>query len=80
MLTSDELGTWQFGTESGGTRWQVLGAILEAMKILSPARRADLTARIMAQSGDKAGAASWPDERDAGAGAGKLPRSHHWSA
>lgn len=54
-LTLDELGTWQFGTESGAARWQVLGALLEAMKTLSPARRADLTARIVAQSDDRAG-------------------------
>ena len=54
-LSKVGLGTWQFGTESGAARWQVLGALLEAMKTLSPARRADLTARIVAQSDDRAG-------------------------
>ncbi|MDF1708936.1 MAG: polysaccharide deacetylase family protein [Paracoccaceae bacterium] len=54
-LALDELGRWRFGTQTGGARWQVLGPLLEAMKTLTPERRAELAQSIVAQAGDGAG-------------------------
>lgn len=54
-LALDELGIWRFGKQTGAARWLVLGSLLEALKTLTPERRAEMADRIVAQVGGGAG-------------------------
>lgn len=45
-LSAEGAGIWQLPARDGTGRWHVLGALLERMKLLPPAQREELTARI----------------------------------
>jgi peptidoglycan/xylan/chitin deacetylase (PgdA/CDA1 family) len=49
-LSLEDLGQWQFGSETGAARWRLLGALLEALKTLSPELRELRTQEIVAQA------------------------------